>query len=163
MEPNPKRLQSAEDAGNVQPQAAPESSPSEAKNATSGQRGLFGQTIIEPQRVEQLPLFHEPVSVPGPKRNAVDERIARKFDESATPQLWEGREPVEQQAAKLFAKWAELDVIIFRPKAPAANARAIHRDGTARTVPRYTVQDYLRRMIVQGKRCGVADEQEGKP
>ena len=97
---------------------------------------------------EQLPLFHEPVNLPGPKH------------ETATPPLFHGQDTAEQQAVKLFAKWAELDVIIFRPRAPAANATAIHRDGTTRPMPRHTVQDYLRRMIAQGKRIAVADQQK---
>lgn len=66
----------------------------EDANGSAAQRGLFGQTVFDPMRGRQMPLFHEPVSVPVPKRDAVDERIARKFDPSATPSMWEGAEVI---------------------------------------------------------------------
>ena len=60
----------------------------ESERAGGGQSGLFGQTVFDPIHGRQLPMFHEPVDVPGPKRDAVDQRIARKFDATATPSMW---------------------------------------------------------------------------
>jgi hypothetical protein len=65
-------------------------------------RDLFGREVIYPMKAEQLPLFHEPnpappVTIPG--ETAEDRRIARKFAETPTAEMFPAK-PVQRKAAQ---------------------------------------------------------------
>jgi hypothetical protein len=51
-------------------------------------RDLFGRPIIDPMKADQLPLFHEPVELPPPAMDKTDARIARKFRNTPTGELF---------------------------------------------------------------------------
>lgn len=57
-------------------------------------RDLFGREVIYPMKAEQLPLFHEPNPAPAitiPGETAEDRRIARKFADTPTADMFPGR------------------------------------------------------------------------
>ena len=51
-------------------------------------RDLFGRPIIDPMKAEQLPLFHEPVQLTPAEADKIDARIARKFRNCKTGELF---------------------------------------------------------------------------
>ena len=52
------------------------------------QTGMFGQAVLNPVTVKELPLFHEPVIVELPNTDTPeDARIRRQYDPQATPML----------------------------------------------------------------------------
>ena len=66
-------------------------------------RDLFWREVIYPMKAEQLPLFHEPnpappVTIPG--ETAEDRRIARKFADTPTAEMFPARPPAQRKAAQ---------------------------------------------------------------
>ena len=64
-------------------------------------KDLFGHTMIYPIKAEQLPLFHEPNSAPPmhmPGETADDRRIARKFADTPTADLFPANPPERKPA-----------------------------------------------------------------
>ena len=54
-------------------------------------RDLFGREVIYPMKADQLPLFHEPTPAPPvriPGETAEDRRIARKFADTPTAEMF---------------------------------------------------------------------------
>lgn len=57
-------------------------------NDAKNDRDLFGREVIYSLRGEQLPLFHEPVTLPTPKGDAIEERIKRQCQGIVSGQLF---------------------------------------------------------------------------
>lgn len=103
LEQYASRLMTDEEAGAVEidvPSAAPATPAEPAKptffnadeaGASRTGSGLFGQDVADAATGKQTgALFHQPVDVPRPSRDGVDAKFAGKFDEAATPTMFEG-------------------------------------------------------------------------
>ncbi len=102
-------------------------------SVSRGEPDLFGRPVYDPQGNQQLPLFHEPVDAPKPKKTAEEAKIERLYRPAAdaTGNMFEGsQQPPQPQPDPVEA-----------PAQPPQRQQARAGDESGEGVGRATGQD----------------------